>query len=222
MKTKALQVVPPDEAKAVAPIAKPQYADFDRFVKLGKSVANNWISLRDALDAYDEHPEKATPERIEGCREFLDRVKQQIAEWKSLDQICNSPTFYEDNGNGHLKRRIIEEQVALLLGSFPNAGPHNPAVYSGMLVEEIVAAGPSAVALEATCREIRRTKNFAPTIAEVLKILKEKETESAEANDACCDDDETSDYFARMESQIREAEAAYQEARTKPKTEERQ
>jgi hypothetical protein len=221
MKTKALQVVPPD-GKAVAPIAKPQYADFDRFVKLGKSVAADLARLYDALDAYAERPEKATPERIEGCREFLDRIKQQTAEWKSLDQICNSLTFYEDNGNGLLKRRIIEEQVALLLGSFPNAGPHNPAVYSGMLVEEIVAAEPCAVALEATCREIRRTKNFAPTIAEVLKILKEKNREAAEANDACLDDGDTSDYFARMESQIREAESAYQEARTKPKTEERQ
>ena len=139
--------------------------------------------------------------------------QQQTAEWNALDKICNSEALYDED-NGNLKRRFVKEQVALLLGSFPNAVPHNAEVYSGMLVEEIVAAEPSAVALEATCREIRRTKNFPPTPAEMLKILKEKETEAAAANDACCDDDETSDYFPRMESRIREAEAALEEQTT--------
>ena len=207
MKTKSLTVVPPDAAKAVAP---PRYADFDRFMKIGKSVADDLAHLNDALDSFDEHPEQATPERFAQCRKALADIKQQTAEWNALDKICNGEMFYDED-NGNLRRRVVEEQVALLLGSFPNAVPHNPKVYTGMLVEEIVAAEPSAVALEAACREIRRTKNFLPTPAEMLKILREKETEAAAANDACCDDDETSDYFPRMERRIREAEAALEQ-----------
>jgi hypothetical protein len=43
-----------------------------------------------------------------------------------------------------------------------------------MLIEEIVAANPSASALEATCRQIRRTLRFAPTIAELLGVLRQQ------------------------------------------------
>jgi len=45
-----------------------------------------------------------------------------------------------------------------------------------MLIEEIIAAMPRASALEMACRVIRREKNFVPSIAEVLAVLKEQTT----------------------------------------------
>jgi hypothetical protein len=41
-----------------------------------------------------------------------------------------------------------------------------------MLIEEIAAADPSAVALEAACRRLRRNCTFLPSIGEVLKALR--------------------------------------------------
>jgi hypothetical protein len=67
-----------------------------------------------------------------------------------------------------LARRIIFEQVASLLGSCAGA-PQVPEVYTPMLIEEIVAANPTAVQLEAACRWVRRNCTFAPSIAEMLK-----------------------------------------------------
>jgi hypothetical protein len=61
----------------------------------------------------------------------------------------------------------------LLLGAFPNAGPHAPEVYAPPLIEEIVAADPDAIRLEVAMRGLRRDKNFVPTIAEVLKAIEE-------------------------------------------------
>jgi hypothetical protein len=75
-----------------------------------------------------------------------------------------------------IRRQFVGDKIGFLIGSFPNAGPHNPEIYVAMLIEEIVAANPSASALEATCRQIRRTATFVPTLAEVLKILREQET----------------------------------------------
>jgi hypothetical protein len=68
-----------------------------------------------------------------------------------------------------------------LIGGFPNASPHAPEVYTRLLVEEIVAANPDAVALEATCREIRRTKTFAPSIPELRNLLIDQCTSGADA-----------------------------------------
>jgi hypothetical protein len=73
--------------------------------------------------------------------------------------------------NHEITRRVVIEKIGLLIGSFPNAAPHNAETYIGLLIEEIIAANPSVTVLEATCRELRRSKTFVPTISEVLKEL---------------------------------------------------
>ena len=77
-------------------------------------------------------------------------------------------------GPAEITRRVVTEKISLLIGSFPNAAPPNAQTYTGMMIEEIIAANPSISALEATCRELRRSKTFVPTIAEVLKELREQ------------------------------------------------
>ena len=52
-----------------------------------------------------------------------------------------------------------------------NKKPQQPKLYARLLTEEVIAARPRACALEATCREIRRTMTFLPSTAELLKIL---------------------------------------------------
>ena len=63
---------------------------------------------------------------------------------------------------------LIRKAIATLLGSFPNAAPGDPKVYTAMLLEEVNAADPSYEVLESACRKIRRTSKFVPAVAEVL------------------------------------------------------
>jgi hypothetical protein len=65
----------------------------------------------------------------------------------------------------------IAQCLALLLKSFPNAGAADAEVYGGMLVQDVAAAQPAIGDIQETCRHIRRTSRFLPTIAEVLDTL---------------------------------------------------
>jgi hypothetical protein len=71
-----------------------------------------------------------------------------------------------------IKRRVVSEHLELLIGSFPNFAPASPETYVRMLTEEILAAKPKVRALESTCREIRRSMTFVPSVAEFLKVLR--------------------------------------------------
>jgi hypothetical protein len=70
-------------------------------------------------------------------------------------------------------KKEIAGHLALLVGSFPNAGSADRTIYGRMLCEEIAADQASISDLEAACRQIRRTSTFLPTIAEVLKAIGE-------------------------------------------------
>ena len=92
------------------------------------------------------------------------------------EKFYQKTTYPDYEIDRQIKRQVVGDKIGFLVGSFPNAGPHNPKIYVAMLIEEIVAANLSVSALEATCRQIRRTATFVPTLAEVLKILSEQET----------------------------------------------
>ena len=73
----------------------------------------------------------------------------------------------------------------MLVGSFPNAGPHDAQGYTRMLIEEIYASEPGACVLESACRRIRRTMKFPPSIAEFLKVLDEEGSRWCNRWEAC-------------------------------------
>ena len=54
-----------------------------------------------------------------------------------------------------------------------------------MLIEELVAANPTAVELEAACRWVRRNCTFAPSVAEMLKAIREAKLPCGEFDDDC-------------------------------------
>jgi len=108
----------------------------------------------------------------------LDKLTADVARFVKGWEVHNPAALYEpedDYPRGHLRHDVICRQVALLLGAFPNAGPHAPETYTPLLIEEIVAADPDAIRLEAAMRRLRREKTFVPTIAEVLKAIAEVE-----------------------------------------------
>lgn len=90
------------------------------------------------------------------------------------DKLYNSNHWNLDelkNLSAPATKLQIAKCLALLLKSFPNVGSANAEVYGGMLVQDVVAANPTIGDIEETCRHIRGTSKFLPTIAEVLEIL---------------------------------------------------
>jgi len=70
--------------------------------------------------------------------------------------------------------REVREHLAILMGCL--AGSKADAeVFGRMLVIDVGALSPSIGALEAACRNLRRTSTFTPSIAEVLQALTEAE-----------------------------------------------
>jgi hypothetical protein len=108
-------------------------------------------------------------------------MRKRLASFKRDEKWFDRKELYEIKGKGKrakwtLSRRVVSEQMALLLASFPNARPGTPKVFGKMLIEEIYANGPNACVLESACRRIRREKNFAPSIAEMLKAIAAEST----------------------------------------------
>ena len=69
----------------------------------------------------------------------------------------------------------VQEQLALLLGAFPSSNTPDPMVYSRMMLNEVMAAEPSVITLTMACSKLRRTLQWPPSIADVLKAIREEE-----------------------------------------------
>jgi len=74
--------------------------------------------------------------------------------------------------------RFIAQRIAWMLACFPNGGPStipSAEIYARALIEAVIEHDPSPAVLEAACRHIVRTSIFFPTIAEVLRAVREQE-----------------------------------------------
>jgi hypothetical protein len=109
---------------------------------------------------------------------LLARYEQQAPSRERLVkqiEAFNPEDDPECDGGGIPNRRHVAKQVGLLLGAFPSGSPADPAVYTSMMIEEVLGANRTKFALESAVRTARRTLKFLPTISEVLAILKAEE-----------------------------------------------
>lgn len=104
------------------------------------------------------------------------RIRKRLAaatrdlNWYDRDEL------YEGRGKRkHLSRRVVSEQIALLLASFANLKPGSPEEFSHMTVKEVYANDPNAVVLESACRRLRRTEEFV-SVAAILKAIETENT----------------------------------------------
>jgi hypothetical protein len=65
----------------------------------------------------------------------------------------------------------IKRQLQVLIGSFPNSGKSDLAIFGVALLEDVCEEKPGIAALTNACRSLRRTNRFVPTISEVLTAL---------------------------------------------------
>jgi hypothetical protein len=163
--------------------AKLEWRAFDDFARIAQSLAGRWNDDKDKWVGVDN------PHTYKSLVKFFAAV-----------QAFNRPEFYQetelrpnllDCWTPHqIRRDVVSDQIGLLIGGFPNGTPNSPEVYTKLMIEEIVAANPSMIALEATCRKIRRTKKFLPAIVEVLDILREQAAWWSDTWEAMCSLDE--------------------------------
>lgn len=158
-------------AKVPAVKAKGEYFEFDAYAEAGRIMLSRIDDLMEHKRVFLVDDLQHWYDEFAAGREVFERDELYRERKTSRPNLTGCWTLRE------ITRRVVTEKVGLLLASFPNASPGNGEGYVGMLIEEIVAANPSASALEATCRELRRSKNFAPSIAEMLKELR-TQTES--------------------------------------------
>jgi hypothetical protein len=165
-----------------SPTAKPAaraYADFDKWLALGielNAYHDEIVNLCVELECDDDPGVVANTARLAKralARWPRDKLVAAAAGYVDGWEFYNRDELFEakgDNKKWRLARSVISEQVAILVGGFPNA-PQAPTVYTPMLIEEIAAADPCAVTLEAACRWLRRNCTFVPSVGEVLKSL---------------------------------------------------
>lgn len=65
----------------------------------------------------------------------------------------------------------IKRQLQVLIGSFPNSGRNDLAIFGVALLEDVCEEKPGIAALTNACRALRRTGKFVPTISEVLTMI---------------------------------------------------
>jgi hypothetical protein len=178
---KHLSVVSPPQPPALTPARA--YADFDKWLALANELreydGEMWKVLDElkkgdatrrvqlGRDWYVEHRPSDDGSRLLASRP-RDQLAAKVAEIRDGERFYNRDELYDGEG---LLRPVIAEQVGLLLGSYPNAVPHDPEAYVLMMIEEIALAEPDAIDLEMACRRLRRTLKFPPTIPEVIEAI---------------------------------------------------
>jgi hypothetical protein len=183
--TQGLTVVPLPPAKP-----KPRsLADFDKWLALGIKLETIYERFGELdLEVEEDTPYTATDKHGRtiplgsprgSARRLLrewprDKLAAKVAKFVEGWEFYDRNELYEKDDDGvlQLRHHVICEQVATLLGTFPNAAPHSPEVYTPRLIEEIVAANPGAIQLEAACRWLLRNCTFLPTVAEMLKAIR--------------------------------------------------
>jgi DNA repair exonuclease SbcCD ATPase subunit len=97
--------------------------------------------------------------------------EERIARCKEALQTFDPESAYEENDREDgLRRSVIGERVAMLVGAFPNGAPSDPVVYVTTLVESICTVEALCLpALESAIWQITGTIKFIPAITEVLE-----------------------------------------------------
>jgi hypothetical protein len=119
-----------------------------------------------------------------------------LVEYRELEAFYNRDELYDDNGQGALTRRVVKEQIALLIDGYrpkhSTGDSDDLDAAEKIMIDEVLCAEPIAVVLESACRYIRRNNKFMPRIPEVLDAIK-KQRALWEDRRCVCDQDQTVD-----------------------------
>ncbi len=92
---------------------------------------------------------------------------------KKLWDECSPESWWPEDRE-HPVRAEVAKMIAILMGSFPTSKIPEPEIFVPALLDDVMALDPTFVEMEATCRHLRKTKKFMPSISEVIETLEEQ------------------------------------------------
>jgi hypothetical protein len=158
-------------------------AAMNAIVKLNRKPAYLLTSLA-ALDAFALEAQAVVDIRVRIGKSVdqephtLEQADRQIAALLDLEpceQTINEVTRRLVDGLQPAATEQTRQEIALLVGAFPSGNVPDPAVYSPIMLREVIAIRPSVLALAAACNKLRRTCRWQPPIADVLQAIREEE-----------------------------------------------
>lgn len=102
---------------------------------------------------------------------YKNRVKN--GRLQKLWDECRPDSWYNDDAGPVYSE--VARMITVLMGSFPTSKIPEPEIFVRVLLDDVMALEPSFVELESTCRHLRQTQKFMPSISEVVGTLKEQQ-----------------------------------------------
>jgi hypothetical protein len=121
----------------------------------GTAPENRLVEAENALAEYDKREWKAEIEKLE-------------TDWNAL-----GPDEWMDE-DGNIQQPAVSILLAQLVGSFPTSNIPDAKVFTGMLLDDVMALEPDYYELECACRKIRTKNKFLPSISEVVDAVAEE------------------------------------------------
>ncbi len=121
-------------------------------------VASQIRALCDFMDA--NRPVSDTVRQLMADAERL----QGSDEYKDLVQLAA-------RASEKVTERELRVELGLLIAAFPNAPKGDLKAFGALLLQDCADLEPSRYGLATACRELRRTKKWLPSIAEVIEAL---------------------------------------------------
>jgi len=125
------------------------------------------VDLRAGIGKFLE----AEPDSLEDADKHISVLMRS----KPSEQHLTELSVQIEHGFRRATPEQIQKQLAALLGAFPSSYAPDPTVYSRMMLNEVMTAEPSIIVLAMACAELRRTRQWPPPIADVLKAIQEQE-----------------------------------------------
>jgi hypothetical protein len=122
--------------------------------------------------------ELAKEAAIDCERRALPLVVSKDDERSEADELLGrcEPDNWRDENYRPLKSEIAK-MLAIHMGSIPMPSNIDVAVFTRVLLDDVMALEPRFYELEAACRELRTTKDWHPSIAEVITAIKKQQSE---------------------------------------------
>jgi hypothetical protein len=143
----------------------------DGFVESSKRMTRALDGLR--------YPSKTALDEAKNARDHFEITgRKGSAMARSRDDWIDpsEPPDWRDE-DGDVQRAQVSKMLAIFMGSFPTSNIKQPQIFTMQLLDDVMEREPSYAVLESTCRALRRTQKFMPSIAEFVAELDKQEDE---------------------------------------------
>jgi hypothetical protein len=170
------EVVPVNAPQVPATRKPPNgWKRFRTLCTLADEIVEEYAKLCDLRMRFYREPSAALPDIDDVA--LWDSTKSDIARCRELLAEIDRDDYYEEDEDGDevLKRKVISERLALMIGAVHIAGPKMPEAFVKVLLAHVFDAEISYPALESACRAIEAREKFAPVTAQILEEIKTHE-----------------------------------------------